>query len=322
MITNSTHNALLPDMTDGSELLHEGALNEGKVKRLDGHRPIIGIPIPVQQGNQGPLLQADAVGAWAVERMRARIFLIPLWPFPTHKHIYQSLWSVMQSMDGLFLPAGIQGADWYLHWKESEYQPGPQNWPISWEIALTQLATSIGMPILAVADGAEKWNSALGGKRGGALRDSVPLATLTPDTWEHQAIRVRAQSKLASYLQPAITVQDGDQTPWELAFMPYQGVEKVAPGLRSCAQSNDAEIVAFERRDSAFGLGILGRLDWGLDQAYSTVLFDAFLHACRSFDHTRQQNTAWESSRDTICTTVYERVTHNQPLITSLEVLR
>src|SRR5579859_3932639 len=65
----------------------------------DRHQPIIGIPIPVQQGHQGPLLYADAVGTWAIERMRGRVFLIPLWPFPTHKHLYQSLWPLIQSME-------------------------------------------------------------------------------------------------------------------------------------------------------------------------------------------------------------------------------
>jgi hypothetical protein len=62
-------------------------------------------------------------------------------------------------------------------------------------------------------------------------------------------------------------------------------------------------------------LGMIGRLDWGLDQAYGTTLFDAFLRACRSFDRTRQQNNAWESARDTICATVYDLVSQGQSLI-------
>jgi gamma-glutamyl-gamma-aminobutyrate hydrolase PuuD len=322
MITDDRQDILLPDMIDGSEMADERAQDPWNLELKDGHQPIIGIPMPVQQGNQGPLLLADAVGAWSIERMRGRIFLIPLWPFPMHKHVYHSLWSLMQSMDGLFLPAGLQGTDWYASWKGNEQEPGPWHWPIAWEIALAHLATYIGMPILAVADGAEKWNSALGGKRGEAPRDAAKAAAMTPDTWDRHTIRVRAQSKLASYLQPAITLQEGEQKPWELAFMPDQGVEGLAPGLRSCAQSEEGAVVAFERRDGAFGLGIVGRLDWGLDQLYSTTLLDAFLHACQIFDRTRQQNAAWESARDSICATVYDLVEQGQSLIPVPQVSR
>jgi gamma-glutamyl-gamma-aminobutyrate hydrolase PuuD len=322
MITDDRQDILLPDMIDGGEMADERAQDPWNLELTDGHQPIIGIPMPVQQGNQGPLLLADAVGAWSIERMRGRIFLIPLWPFPTHKHVYHSLWSLMQSMDGLFLPAGLQGTDWYTSWKGSEREPGPESWPIAWEIALAQLATYIGMPILAVADGAEKWNSALGGKRDEEPRDAAKAAPMTPDTWDRHTIRVRAQSKLASYLQPAIALQEGEQKPWELAFMPDQGVERLAPGLRSCAQSEDGAVVAFDRRDGAFGLGIIGRLDWGLDQLYSTALLEAFLHACQTFDRTRQQNAAWESARDSICATVYDLVEQGQSLIPVPQVSR
>lgn len=303
------------EMTENNDTLYEGRLDELDAACVQDHQPIIGIPIPVKQGEQGPLFVADAVGAWAIERMRGRILLIPLWPFPTHKHVYQSLWPLLQSMDGLFLPAGIQGTDWYSCWKECEQEPGPEHWSISWEIALTQLATSMGMPVLAIGDGAEKWNSALGGKRGEDARDCVQTAPAMPDTWDRYTIRVRAHSALATTLQPAIALQDGDPKPWELAFLPQQGVERLAPGLRCCAQSEDGTVVAFERKDDAFGLGIIGRLDWGLDQAYATTLFDAFLHACQSFDRTRQQLQGWEAVRDTMCATVDELVTQGQSLI-------
>jgi gamma-glutamyl-gamma-aminobutyrate hydrolase PuuD len=254
MNTNDIHTVLFSEMINDREGLYEGIQDASNAGFPDGYQPIIGIPVPVQQGHQGPLLLADAVGAWAIERMRGRIFLIPLWSFPVHKRVYHSLWSLMLSIDGLFMPAGIQGTDWSLNGKESKQEEaGPERWSSSWEMALAQLATYIGMPIMAVADGAEKWNSALGGKRGEALRGAVQTVPLTPDAWDRHRIRVRAQSTLASYLQPAIPLQDGEQKPWELAFMPHRGVEKLAPGLRSCAQSEDGTVVAFERRDGAFG---------------------------------------------------------------------
>ncbi|MBE3560310.1 MAG: hypothetical protein IMW89_13960 [Ktedonobacteraceae bacterium] len=314
-------------------------------------RPIIGMPLPVQQGEHGLILLADAIGAWAVERMSARLLLLPLWPFPPHRHLYQSLWPLMQAIDGLFLPAGLQGSDWYTLWKTSRQQPDPAGWPLCWELALAQLATVIGMPLLAVGDGAEKWNSALGGKRGnrpgnqlgadgrdggdgGEERDdplkgaASPARTahaaaappLSPDAWERHRLRVRAHSTLACVLQAALARQTGEQQPWELAFLPQQAIERLAPGLRSCAQSEAGTVVGFERGDGLFGVGMLGRLDWGLDQLYGATLFEAFVQACRAFDHTwRQTGAAWEEARDVICTTVAELVAQGQPLIPATE---
>ena len=315
MSTDYAQDALPPGMIKRGEALRGETQDERREEQAWEHQPIIGIPIPVQQGHQGPLLLADAVGAWAVERMSGRVFLIPLWPFPTHKYVYQSLWPLLQSMDGLLLPAGVQEADWSTHWKEGQSQPEPKTWPIAWEIALARLATYIGMPLLAIADGAEKWNCALGGKKREEQTNASQAVPTTPETWDHHLVRVRTQSSLASSIQPAIAMQDGEPKPWELAFMPHQGIEKVAPGLRPCAQSEDGAVVAFERRDSAFGLGMLGRLDWGLNQAYGTTIFDAFLRACQAFDRVRQHQTSWESSRDTICATVEDLVAREQSLL-------
>jgi gamma-glutamyl-gamma-aminobutyrate hydrolase PuuD len=297
---------------------HEERRTEQNMSFSEESHPTIGIPIPVSQGNQGPLLCADAMGAWAVERMRGSVFLIPLWPFPSHTHIYQSLWPLITSMDGLVLSAGMQGTDWSAAWRERESHPGSQTWALSWEIALAQLASFVGMPVLAIADGAEKWNVALGGSARELVVSSTAEVPATPETWDRHRIRVRANSTLAMVLQPALSSSEGEQRPWELAFMPHQGVETVAPGLRSCAQTEDTSVVAFERRDAAFGLGILGRLDWGLDHVYATTLFDAFLQACRSFDRTRQQNAAWTSSRDAICATLAQRVEQGHPLLSVL----
>lgn len=289
--------------------------NEPEAGPSGTYRPIIGIPLPIAQGAQGPLLLADAVSVWAVERMRARVFLIPLWPFPTHKHLYQSLWPLMHSMDGLLLPAGLSGTDWNPLWNKDECQKRPEHWSLAWEIALAQLATYLGMPLLAIGDGAEKWNCALGGTRGEAMEEQRQSAPTSLEDWERYRVYVRAHSQLASFLQPALMAQASEPASWELAFMPGQGIEHLAPGLRSCAQSEETSLVAFERRDGAFGLGILGRLDWGLDQIYTTALFEAFLHACRSFDRTRQHQQSWESSRESICETVATLVASGQSLI-------
>lgn len=301
--------------TDAQGIYAQPALEVLGMDSGETYRPIIGIPVLVQHSPHGPHLFADAMSAWAIERMHGRVFLLPLWPFPTHKHLYQSLWPLMQSMDGLLLPALPQDMNWSLQWQEHKHHPGPQTWPIAWQIALAQLATVLGMPVLAVAEGAEQWNVALGGTLAAQV-DSSPAPTL-PDAWERPAIRVRAQSKLATDLQRALTQREipVGQEAWMLPLSPTSQMEQLAPGLRSCAQAEGKGIVAFERRDAAFGLGILARLDWGLEQAYSAALFETFLQASRTFALARQHNPAWEASRDAICTSVRDRVMQGQPLL-------
>ncbi|GLV54429.1 hypothetical protein KDH_12760 [Dictyobacter sp. S3.2.2.5] len=316
MTTNSQSTIFGQEMAETHDESQEKSRDVWSAEGVSAYQPIIGIPILVKQGSQGPVLMADAVGAWAIERIRARVLLIPLWPFPTHTHIYQSLWSLIQSIDGLLLPAGIQGTDWYAVWKAGEQKPGPENRPIAWEIALAQLATYMGMPVLAIADGAEKWNCALGGTRREPPGESDQITTLPPEDWARHTIRVRAQSALASALQPAVRRQDGEQ-PWEMVFMPQRGVERLACGLGSCAQTEDGSMAAFERSDGVFGLGMLGRCDWGLDQEYVTVVFAAFLQACRSFNDTRRQQEGWRSMRDELCSKISILVAQNLPLLSN-----
>ncbi|MBO0782200.1 MAG: gamma-glutamyl-gamma-aminobutyrate hydrolase family protein, partial [Ktedonobacteraceae bacterium] len=200
----------------------------------EGYRPIIGIPIPVQQGSQGPLLVADAVGAWAVERMSGRVLLIPLWPFPTHKHRYQSLWPLLQVVDGLLLPAGPSEIDWYTVWMEQATSSAPLAWALSWEIAFAQLATWMRMPILAIAEGAEKWNVALGGHW-----QSRSFVSETPqEAWTQQTIRVRTNSAIGVWIQQVLAAQhtkNGAAKPWSLPLCQQRIVAHLGMGLRSCA---------------------------------------------------------------------------------------
>jgi hypothetical protein len=63
MSTNDIHTVLFSEMINDREGLYEGIQDASNAGFPDGYQPIIGIPVPVQQGHQGPLLLADAVGA-------------------------------------------------------------------------------------------------------------------------------------------------------------------------------------------------------------------------------------------------------------------
>ncbi len=310
-----------PEHNNGIGTPPEARQEAGVLPGPDGSLPSIGIPLPVQQGKQGPELVADAVGAWAVERMGGHVLLLPLWPFPPHQQMYHSLWQLVPLIDGLLLPAGVGrhdgGGDPDVRVEESE----AEHWARAWESALVQLVTYLGMPLLAIAEGASTWNRALGGTDSEARRNLEPAASLPPASWEHHAIRVRARSSLALTLQTTIREQRDQLSPWNLAVVPGPQVEGLAPGLSWCAQSEEGTPVAFERRDGVFGLGVLGRLDWGLDQIYSRTIFAAFLQACRAFDRSRHKHPGWEAARETICATVVQRVRQGQPLITGHAIM-
>lgn len=258
---------------------------------------------------------ADAVGAWAIERMGARLLLIPLWPLPLHQQVYQSLWPLTQSMDGMLLPASVAEPHELLHQEEPMQDAGS----VSWLMALARLITSLGMPLLAIADGAYLWNSALGGCSGQSADAPLPGPLATPEAWKRGPIRVRTRSTLAACLQSAMSSHEQEPPPWELAGLPAHEMERLAAGLQACAQSEDGAVVAFERRDEAFGLGMIGRLDWGLDQPYSRTIVEAFLRACCSFDARRRHHPGWEATGESICVTVEHRVAHGQPLIAEPE---
>src|SRR5581483_10761463 len=291
--------------------LHDGWMQ----RQPTASAPIVGIPFPVRARAHGPQLVADAVGAWALERMGARLLLVPLWPLPTHQQVYQSLWPLLQSMDGLLLPAGVA-------------EPGeasPRDTPMSatgtegWLSALAQLATSLGMPLLAIADGAHRWNTALGGSSRQMVSDA--LGNSRPDTWTRASLQVYASSMLASLLASGVPTDEheGEPPPWELAGLPMYQVERLAPGLRACAHAEDGLIVAFERVDGAFGLGMSGRLEWELEQPASRAIFAAFLLACCAFDAQRSRQSFWEHARESICTTLMQRVVQGQPLIRGVQ---
>lgn len=272
--------------------------------------PIVGMPIPAQQGVQGPQFVADAVAAWALERMGARLLLVPLWPLPTHQQVYQSLWPLVQSMDGLLFPAGMVGPD-EVRRQEAPVQASEAE---RWLSALAQLATSLGMPLLAIADGAQVWNTALGGSSRRAARDASKSSH--PQSWKRTAMHVRAHTTLASLLASAMMPAHESEPPfWELAGLSDHQVERLAPGLRACAQSEEGLIVAFERGDGAFGLGMSGRLEWELEQPSSRAIFAGFLHACHAFDALRSRQPDWEDARESICATLSQRVAQGQPLI-------
>ena len=307
---------LTKEKGEKNENLPSGEHTNAEVYHDD--RPIIGIPIHMHYGDQGPVLLADGMGTWAIERMRGRIFLIPIWPFPTHAHLYQSLWPLLEAMDGLFLPSSVQDSNWYEQLHDHSNSNRAQHWSISWEMALAQLVTSIGMPILSLGEGAKKWNVALGGTLEPPVEHQSPSPLFDPDTWEHYAIRVRTPSKLADSIQQALMKCEEpiSHQPWKLLLPSREQNGTLAPGLRPCAQSEHERTIAFELKDPSFGLGIIARADWGLDQVYSTILFESFFQACRDFASARQEDEHWGQSRDTICDALYARTSQGLPILT------
>lgn len=271
--------------------------------------PICGLPLLMQAGPQGPVLSTDAGASWALEHLGARVLFFPLWPLPVHAQSYQSLWPLVQSLDGLLLPAYTEDA-------------AVTQEVLAWERALAQLATALGIPMLASGEGALCWNAALGGhSRERPQAAEQPVST--PVSWEIQRTHVRMHSQLAALLEHAVTTRPERRLPasWELASRPQWIIEQLSPDLLPCAQSDAGTLLAFERADAAFGLGLLGRLDGSRDQPYPRVLFEAFLQACRAFARRRRRVDAGEAAREQICATVSRLVTQRQSLLVAPSAL-
>jgi gamma-glutamyl-gamma-aminobutyrate hydrolase PuuD len=280
--------------------------------------PIIGIPFPVQQAAHGLALEADAMSVWAMQTLSAGVLLIPLWPLPPHPHRFCSLWPVLSSIDGLLLPAHPHAPHWSVCWHTpdpGEQASDSQGWSLAWEIACAQLASSIGMPLLALGEGAQLWHVALGGHLG-PLPFPAEHPPITPDAWPQSMIRVRASSQIAGALHSYLAQQDMASVSqrWELPCPASPSLEPLVEGVRACLQTETGVMVGFERMDACFGLGILARIDWGLEHPYSKVVLEQFLQACRTFAALRV-HTDRETSAEALCVQIAARVEQGQSLL-------
>jgi len=81
------------------------------------------------------------------------------------------------------------------------------------------------------------------GRQGRALPRS--LFQLLPAYWPRQALRVRANSKLASLIEPAMENRRARAAVDAPMFANGDGVEQIAPGLRSCASIGGGKTARF-----------------------------------------------------------------------------
>jgi gamma-glutamyl-gamma-aminobutyrate hydrolase PuuD len=277
-------------------------------------RPLIGVPTPARESEHGPIFRADAVGAWAAERTEGSTLLMPVWPLPPAVPLFQTLWPQLLRFDGLLLSAHVHTEQecWYRHWQDASEQMAAQRWVIDGELALVQLAILLGMPILALGDGAEKLNVALGGQllqeaepRKKSRRSAVP----TPNLWPRRALMIRKHTRLAA-------IFDNQQLSVGVPSTPQQAIEYLGQGLRRSADAEDGSVVAFERADRFFAMGFLGRIDWMLEQC--APVFESFIEACQQYAHIRRQMDL-ESMRQEICTYLTQQVEAEHPLLPPIQ---
>jgi gamma-glutamyl-gamma-aminobutyrate hydrolase PuuD len=292
-------------------------VSEPTLSLPEQYQPVIGLPISVSTSKQGPLLSVDAVGAWAVERLGGSVLLLPIWPVPPSQQIFQTLWPLVRYLDGILLPARNEYANdscWYEPWLSPTSTPTAVVSTMRWEMGLIQLATFLGVPILGIGDGAEKWSVALGGsmympttKKWNKWIGRSPR----PERWPHQVLNIRKHSKLAEVLE--LDRQESHDARWSIPYTSQLEVEHLAAGLRASARLENMQTAAFERIDGAFGAGFLGRIDWALDQ--SAPLFEAFVNAGRNYAAVRRQGE-WETLRDNVCSSILNLVSAKLPLLT------
>ncbi len=144
------------------------------------------------------------------------------------------------------------------------------------EITLVQRAVETGRPFLGICRGVQVINVALGGnlytdiadQMTGALRHdyypSIPRNHLA------HAVSIEKDSVLAQVL---------GGVSMEVNSLHHQGLDRLAPNLRTVARAPDSLIEAVELPGHPFGVGIQWHPEWLQEHAPQRRLFRAFIEA-------------------------------------------
>lgn len=144
------------------------------------------------------------------------------------------------------------------------------------EISLVNHAVDTGKPFLGICRGVQVINVALGGslythiadQMTGALRHdyfpNIPRNHLAHGVWI-------AKDSLLAHILGSRSI--------EVNSLHHQGINRIAPGLRSVAHAPDQMIEGVELPGHPFGLGVQWHPEWLQEHAQQRELFKAFVEA-------------------------------------------
>ena len=236
--------------------------------------PVIGIPADRRLVGPHPFHMVGEKYAHAVARAsRALPLLIPVLPEPL---VVDDL---LDSVDGLLLPGSPSNIEPH-HYEEGPSEPGTLHDPErdATTLPLIRRAIQRGVPLLAVCRGFQEMNVALGGS----------LCQRVHEAPGHHDHREDKQAPLEVQYGPAHEVhlrEGGCFRSWadgaesiRVNSLHWQGVKRLAPGLRSEATAPDGLIEGFCVAESpAFAVGVQWHPEWRvMANPFSVAMFEAF----------------------------------------------
>lgn len=208
------------------------------------YRPVIGLSTYVEPARWGrsdePAALLPHSYVTAVIRVDAYPVLLPPGPKDPDR--------VLEVVDGLVITGGPDlDPDRYAAARHPKTGP-PRAERDAWELALTEGALAVGLPLLAICRGLQVLNVA----RGGTLHQHLP------DVVGHEGHRpaVGQMGTTTVSLHPGSTFSEILGPTTSVLCHHHQAIDRLGAGLRPVGYASDGTIEAVECTAHPFGLGI------------------------------------------------------------------
>lgn len=234
--------------------------------------PLIGLTsnfVPAEDGKFGTI-QAGESYVQAVLKAGGLPMIIPVGLSTTQ------LQTLVDRLDGVLFTGGSDINPVRFHGANHPRVYGIDDRRDALEIDLVQQFAETGKPFMGICRGVQVINVALGGtlytditdQMSGALRhDYFPDI---PRNHLAHAVSVEPDSLLARILGGSAV---------EVNSLHHQGLDQLAPGLRTVAHAPDRLIEGVELAGHPFGLGVQWHPEWLQEHAPQRRLFQAFIEA-------------------------------------------
>ncbi|MFC0708699.1 gamma-glutamyl-gamma-aminobutyrate hydrolase family protein [Azorhizophilus paspali] len=191
--------------------------------------------------------------------------------------------ALLERLDGLLCTGSPSNVEPH-HYRGAASASGTPHDPArdSTTLPLIRAAVAAGVPLLGICRGFQEMNVAFGGSLHQKVHEAGPYADHREV--EDEALEIQYGPRHALHVQPG-GLLDGMGLPRriEVNSLHGQGIERLAPGLRTEGLAPDGLIEAFSVEGAkTFALGVQWHPEWQFHtNPCSQVLFQAFGDACR-----------------------------------------
>jgi putative glutamine amidotransferase len=242
-------------------------------------RPVIGIPADRRMVGPHPFHMVGEKYAAAVTQAAGGLpLLIPVLPDPLAQA------DILDTLDGLLFPGSPSNIEPH-HYDEGPSAPGTLHDPErdATTLPLVRAALAGGVPLLGICRGFQEMNVALGGSLWQRVQEEPGMLDHREDKSQPLEVQYGPAHEVA--LEPGGLLHRlaGGASRVAVNSLHWQGVKRLAPGLRVEARAPDGLIEAFAPESaSAFALAVQWHPEWrATENTFSSALFAAFGDAAR-----------------------------------------